>query len=221
MIAKQIFDGARGFDCNVVLSAQEYNLFKGHNYDFTCRYIPRITPKGYDLTPTEVLRIMDSGLGLMPVQHVEAENGWIPSITKGQQYGEKAADYCTSIGISQGTNIWLDLEGVDRSVHDDDIIEYCNYWYRCVAVAGFVPGIYLGWHNGLTARQAYYRLEFEHYWAAYNLNMDEEPIVRGCQMRQKVANIFDFPDGIKGIVIDVNIVRADKLAGLPIAMFAE
>lgn len=221
MIAKQLPNGSRGFDCNVILSDQEYQLFKDHAYDFVCRYIPRITLKGYDLTATEVERIMNVGMGLMPVQHVEAENGWIPTITKGQQYGEKAAEYCTAIGIAPETNVFLDLEGVDRSVHYDNIIEYCNYWYDNVAAAGFTPGVYLGWHNGLSARQAYYSLKFEHYWAAYNLNYDEEPLQRGCQMRQKVANVLDYPDGLKGIAVDVNIVKTDKLGGLPIAMFAE
>src|SRR5437879_11294103 len=59
------------------------------------------------------------------------------------------------------------------------VIDYCNRWHAAVAGAGYVPGLYVGFHCGLDATQLYRALRFSHYWCAYNLNADEMPIVRG------------------------------------------
>jgi hypothetical protein len=77
-----------------------------------------------------------------------------------------------------------------------------------------VPGLYIGWRCGLTPDQLYYKLKFAHFWAAYNLNNDEEPSVRGVQMKQNAALKSDIPPGM-GAPIDTDRVLIDKLGGLP------
>src|SRR3989441_2765767 len=87
-------------------------------------------------------------------------------------------------------------------------------WHAAVAGAGYVPGLYVGFHCGLDATQLYRALRFSHYWGAYNLNADEMPIVRGLQMKQSLCKP---PDAVPGHTFEfqVDTVRADALGGHP------
>src|SRR2546426_4874236 len=87
-------------------------------------------------------------------------------------------------------------------------------WHAAVAGAGYVPGVYVGFHCGLDATQLYRALRFSHYWGAYNLNADEMPIVRGLQMKQSLCKP---PDAVPGHTFEfqVDTVRADALGGHP------
>jgi len=57
-------------------------------------------------------------------------------------------------------------------------------------------------------------LRFTHYWGAYNLNVDQAPIVRGLQMKQSEREAADLVAGVK-LAFQVDRVRADKLGGRP------
>jgi hypothetical protein len=57
--------------------------------------------------------ILNSGLALMAIQHVEA-TGWHPSAALGTQYGQTAVAHAAEIGFPAKVNMWLDLEGVAR-----------------------------------------------------------------------------------------------------------
>lgn len=206
--------GARGFDADATITAAIAGAFAGHGYRFCVRYVRREVKHPHDLTADEATIILDAGLALMAVQHVESEESWVASAGKGSANGQAAAEDATAIGIPSGVTVWCDLEGVAVETPAQDVIDYCNQWHSVVAAAGFVPGLYVGYHAGLNASQLYRSLRFTHYWSAYNLNADQAPAVRGVQMRQAVPKNLDRVPGV-ALEFQVDSIRADALGGLP------
>ncbi|HTE45058.1 MAG TPA: glycoside hydrolase domain-containing protein [Gemmatimonadaceae bacterium] len=206
--------GIRGFDANATITAGIAAAFAAHGYHFCVRYIRRDAVHAHDLSATEATTILDAGLALMPVQHVESEEAWIPSMGKGAANGEAAAMDATAIGVPSGVTVWCDLEGVAVGTPAQDVIDYCNRWHSVVAGAGFVPGLYVGFHAGLNPNQLYRSLRFSHYWAAYNLNSDQAPAIRGVQMKQAVPKPLD---RVPGTIVEfqVDTIRGDALGGMP------
>jgi Domain of unknown function (DUF1906) len=206
-------DGQMGFDCDHALTADECKLFVDASYAFVVRYVPRTTRHPQDLTADEVDVILTSGLGLMVVQHVEAADPpwWVPSGEKGGNYGATASRESIACGIPSGVSVWCDLEGVDPHAPASAVLDYCTRWFKCVAAAGFLPGLYVGYNPGLSPSQLY-SLPFTHYWSSYNLNTDQYPAVRGVQMKQSEYPGVDDVPGI-GFQFDVNHTMADKLGG--------
>jgi hypothetical protein len=84
-----------------------------------------------------------------------------------------------------------------------------------VELAGFRPGLYVGYGARLTADQLYWKLRFDSYWSAYNLNADHVPAVRGVQMRQHAASLEDLIIGFTNQTMDVDTIHADALGGTP------
>lgn len=207
--------GLRGFDCDRPITRDEAKKFFDKNYRFAVRYVVRQTPHDRDLSLHEIDALFNAGLAVMPVQHVESESDWTPSLDKGTSNGRNASNMCASLGFPATANVWLDLEGVSTAVSATTIAQYCNAWFDQVKAGGFTPGIYVGWHCGLTPDQLFRKLKFKHYWAAYNLNRDEEPATRGIQMKQGAAKKADKPAGVV-IDMDTDVIKADKLGGLPI-----
>ncbi len=70
----------------------------------------------------------------------------------------------------------------------------------------------MGYGARLSADQLYRRLKFTRYFAAYNLNLDQYPAVRGVCARQHEAKPGDRPDGVR-FPIDVDTTTADALGG--------
>jgi len=206
--------GVRGFDVNAPLTADSAAAFSRHGYRYAIRYVRRQPKHKYDLTADEANAILDTGLALGVVQHVESAGAWTPTADKGAANGEVAAEEATAIGIPAGVCVWCDLEGVARGTPADAVIDYCNRWHAAVAAAGFVPGLYVGWHCGLTQSQLYRSLRFTHYWGAYNLDTDEAPAVRGLQMRQGAARPVDRVTGFD-VAFDTDVVVGDALGGFP------
>ena len=206
--------GIRGFDADVAITPQIAAAFSEHGYRFCVRYVRRQTFHEQDLTAAEARVILDAGLAFMAVQHVESEDSWTANGDKGQANGSVAAKEATAIGIPSGTTVWCDLEGVAKTSSAEDVAAYCNAWHERVAAAGFVPGLYVGWHCGLTPAQLYRSLRFTHYWAAYNLNADEYPLTRGVQMKQGAARALDRVPGFS-FEFDTDTILGDKLGGMP------
>ncbi len=206
--------GVRGFDANVRVTPQIAAAFSEHGYRFCVRYVRREAFHEQDLNAAEARVILDAGLAFMAVQHVKSEDSWTPTIASGEANGAVAAKEATAIGIPSGTTVWCDLEGVDTATPAADVAAYCNAWHERVAAAGFVPGLYVGWHSGLTPQQLYRSLRFTHYWAAYNLNSDEYPATRGVQMRQSAARPLDRVPGFS-FEFQTDTILGDKLGGLP------
>jgi Domain of unknown function (DUF1906) len=208
-------DGVRGFDTAVKLTPQVATAFFDHGYRYAVRYVRRDHPHpGVDLDASEAEALLATGLGLMIVQHVESETSWTPTADKGRGNGEAAAVECMRIGVPHGLSVWCDLEGVVSGTPAPAVIDYCNRWHQTVASAGYLPGLYVGWQCGLTSKQLYEELRFTHYWAAYNLNSDEAPAVRGVQMKQGGAKPTDRPPGVT-IEFDTDRARTDALGGRP------
>lgn len=208
--------GTRGFDCNAPVDSEGARAFWQHGYRFAVRYVRRREAHTYDLSVGEIGRLLDAGLALMVVQHVESEAAWKPNGIVGREYGTTAAAACRELGIPSGVTVWCDLEGVAPGVDPTEVASYCQAWYGAVRGADYQPGLYVGWHAGLSAESLYHHLSFQRYWAAYNLNRDQEPAVRGVQMRQHAAKPGDTPAN-NPFAIDTDTVDADRFGGLPTA----
>lgn len=197
--------GIRGFDANAVISAPVARQFVEAGYRFCVRYVGRTQMASHDLTAGEAQTLLDAGLALMPVQHVEAGE-WAASGSLGAQYGANAAQFVSAIGFPPGVTVWLDLESVSTSSAAADVIAYCDNWYDAVAAAGYSPGVYVGWQPMLTNSQLYTSLKFKHYWGAYNV--DAVIPERGWQMKQSPTHTQ-----IAGIDHDDNVTHVDGLGG--------
>lgn len=200
---------AKGFDANVTITAGVAQAFVQAGYQFCIRYVGRTQMAGHDLTASEAATILQAGLALMVVQHVE-EPQWTPSGSLGTEYGANAARFTRAIGVPGGVNVWLDLEGVAEGVPAQDVADYCNNWYAQVKAAGYAPGLYVGYGAGL-GPQGLYDLKFQHYWSAYNLNDDQHPAVRGVQMRQVTGG--GTVGGLTTESYDDDFTQTDALGG--------
>lgn len=207
-------DGVRGFDTTETVSSSAAIAFRRAGYRYSVRYVRREKPHASALKASEARSLLSAGIGLMIVQYVESESAWTPSAAKGTKNGGVAASECELLGVTWGVTVWCDLEGVAPGTASQRVIDYCNSWHEAVSGAGYVPGVYVGYHAGLTPTQLYRALRFTHYWAAYNLNVDQYPARRGVQMKQSRARASDRP---KGVTIDFQTdrVSADALGGRP------
>lgn len=211
--------GAKGFDANLTITGEIARAFKEQGYQFCIRYVGRVQNASYDLTAAEARIILGAGLALMVVQHVKQE-GWQPTGDLGTQYGADAAQFVRAIGLPPGVSVWCDLEGVAPGTSAADTIAYCNNWCDGVAAAGYSPGLYVGWHSGLTAEQLYDSLRFKHYWQAYNLDQDEVPSVRGVQLRQSPGTGGTIA-GVTTESYDDDYTMLDQLGGTAIWLAPE
>lgn len=196
-------NGAAGFDVNSVLTAAQAQGFKNAGYSFCVRYVPRKPElQAGNLTNAEALNILDAGLALMAVQHVELPP-WRPNTNLGTLYGKYAATYAQNIvALPPGMNLWCDLEGVAPGTPVQDVIAYCQAWYYAVHYAGYVPGLYVGYDVILTPDQLYNDISFQHYWRAYN---GPEVTTRGFQLIQKTEK------KLGDVTFDPDVAQTDGL----------
>jgi hypothetical protein len=202
--------GAAGFDANVTITASIAQAFYSAGYKFCIRYVGRTQMANHDLTASEARTILGAGLALMVVQHV-LEPGWEPTASLGQEYGTNAGVFAKQIGVPPGVNVWCDLEGVAGDAPASNVAAYCNQWYAQVQQAGYVPGLYVGYGAGLNSQDLYNKLNFQHYWSAYNLDGDQYPAVRGVQMRQKTGK--GTVGGLTTESYDDDFTQTDALGG--------
>lgn len=197
--------GLKGFDTNTIVTAEVAQQFKAQGYSFCARYLSRGTSQGSnDLSSAEAATILTAGLALIAVQHVAAA-GWVPSASLGTTNGTNAANNAISVGLPIGMNIWCDLEGVDTGTASSVVIDYCQAWYKAVAAAGYVPGLYVGANCVLTGQKLYSNLSYQHYWKS----MSNVPMVatRGYQLVQGAETT------VNGIGIDSDTTQNDNLGG--------
>lgn len=195
----------RGFDKNIAIaSLVEAQDYYNQGFRFCLRYLSLGTGQAHgDLSSLEASWILQAGLALMPVQHVRF-SPWDPNGPLGTQTGAHATSNAINVGFPPGVNVWLDLEGIRIGTNPQNVINYCNSWYAQVAVAGYVPGIYVGSNCILDSNQLYNDLKFEHYWRAGGNIPDVA--TRGYQMIQHIPN--DPNDDL-----DTNITQTDQLGG--------
>jgi hypothetical protein len=217
IIATSAAEGSFGFDCNTIVRPNDAAAFIAAGYKFAIRYVPRIGALPHDITSAELRMLLNAGLGVMLVQHVERDSPpwWTPTEAKGMAYGERAAEYAASVGYPKGATLWLDLEGIVPKTDAEIVIRYANAWFDKVHAAAFQPGVYVGYGAILTATQLYRGLKFQRYWGALNLDADQFPATRGLCMKQHDAHgLFAPPKGVT-LAIDVDTVHGDNLGGLP------
>ena len=193
-----------GFDCDTAITAEIAEQFYAQGYKFCFRYLSLDVEPSQDLSPGEATDILNSGLALMPVQHVR-KLGWSPTQSLGQQDGQDAVANAQDVGFPAGVNVWCDLEGASDTAQPQDVIDYSQAWYDAVNVAGYVPGLYVGAGAILTGQQLY-DLPFEHYWRSQSRVPDIPN--RGYQVVQLMP-----PIQINGISVDIDIVQNDKKGG--------
>jgi glycoside hydrolase-like protein len=213
-------DGVRGFDTAEPVTPAAARDFRSRGYRFCVRYVRRDKPHASSLSANEARSLLAAGIGLMLVQYVESETAWNPTRAKGTRNGGIAAAEAEKLGVPWGVTIWCDLEGVASATASQRVIDYCNAWHSAVSGAGYVPGVYVGYHAGLTATQLYRALRFTHYWGAYNLNTDRYPAVRSLQMKQSQPRPQDVVPRAR-ISFQVDKVVADALGGLPTLLAPE
>jgi hypothetical protein len=193
-----------GFDSNTIITTSIAQQCVAQGYKFCLRYLSLGEQASKDLSEPEATNILNSGLALMPVQHVRLP-GWSPTQSLGQQYGQSAATNAQSVGFPAGVNVWCDLEGVNPAAAPDDVIAYCEAWFQAVNAAGFFPGIYVGASAILTGQQLF-DLSFKHYWRSQS-RVPEIP-TRGYQLLQLYPAI-----SINGIAVDIDITQNDNSGG--------
>jgi len=208
--AQEAPSGAIGFDADTVLSAGLAQTFVQNGFTFVIRYLSlgESEDEG-DLSTVEAQNILNSGLALMAVQHVDYP-GWTPSETLGGQYGANAAANAQEVGLPGGINIWLDLEGVAHGVPASDVIAYCNAWFAAVAGAGYVPGLYVGADAILNGQELYYDLSVEYYWQSGSAVPPVD--VRGYCMVQTISDAYE----IDGCAYDRDVIQADNMGSTPV-----
>jgi len=199
-----------GFDTNCPLTAAQAAKFFVSGFRFAMRYVPRVRRHDNDLSAEEVGLILESGMAVGAVQHVESESSWMPSFQKGQDFGGVAAEQAIACGLLLDTIVCCDLEGVAVGVPHSVVMDYCAEWHAQVLAAGFTPDLYVGWHCGLTPDELA-SLPFTQYWGAYNLNADQRPSGRGVSMQQ---HVMQAPHGCPDI--DSDTIFPDKLGMMPI-----
>jgi hypothetical protein len=206
--------GSRGFDCNAKVSRADAARFYAAGYRFAVRYVRRATVNPQDITAGEIAGLLEAGLGVMLVQHFAGE-GWHPTADMGRMYGTTAALDASRVGYPRGAQLWCDLEGVAAGTPPSVVIDYCNRWHESVQTAGFRPGLYVGYGARLTATQLFRALRFDRYWAAYNLNADQYPAVRGVCMRQHAFPLAKHRVPGVHFEYDVDDLGTDALGGSP------
>ena len=199
----QIEDAASsvsGFDSDAVLSPESAQQFFSQGYRFCLRYLAH-AQASLNLSGQEAADILNSGLALMPVQHVRAA-GWSPDQDLGQQDGREAVSLAQTIGFPAGVNVWCDLEEVNTSSKMRDVLDYCRAWYRAVGASGYLPGLYIGTGTLLTGQQLF-DLPFRHYWRSSS-SVPELP-KRGYQLIQFSPTIQ-----LNGISVDLDVALPDN-----------
>lgn len=193
-----------GFDCDTTLSASLAQAFYAQGYKFCFRYLSRETESAQDLSELEATDIVNSGLALIPVQHVRSQ-GWSPNQNLGHEDGQNAAQNAQLVGFPAGVSVWCDLEGVNGAAQAQDVIDYCEAWYEAVQAAGYASGLYVGAGALLTGQQLY-DLSFQHYWRSQS-RVPEIPN-RGYQLIQLFPSIE-----INGVGVDIDVAQNDKEGG--------
>lgn len=210
--------GTKGFDANVVITSEVARAFYSRGYRFAIRYVPRVKRRPNDLSRAELAVLMRAGLAVNVVQHV-ALPGWYPDGPLGTMYGQVAALEADDAGYTVGATLWCDLEEVAAAATRQQVIAYVNAWTAAVSDAGYQPGLYVGYRCGLSAQDLFHALNVRAYWAAYNLDADKYPAVRGVCMRQHATGNSDRVPGVS-FEFDVNLAGKDAMGDSPTFMLA-
>lgn len=184
-------NNSKGFDhSDYRLNLTQAKSYVAKGLKFCIRYIPNpLYDANNNLTKSEADQILESGLWLgvcqRPCKATESSS-WVPTPQMGEEWGASAAKISTEVGLSPGTTVWVDLEGVQAGTPSSHIVGFCNQWFDQVNKAGFEAGVYVGFDSILTPEQLDSWLTTRHFWRDQN----QQEIPRKYQLRQLVETSF-------------------------------
>jgi Domain of unknown function (DUF1906) len=198
--------GAIGCDTDTVLTAESAKALNATGRLFVARYLSLVEgERPGDLTQAEAQTILDAGLCLFPVQHVNGP-GWAPTAALGDAHGTAAAVDAAGVGFPSGVCVALDLEGAEAGAAAADVIAYCNSWANQVRAANYLPLLYVGAQCGLSGFQLYHELSFTRYWKS-------ESAVPALPARGYCMIQFPLEAAVAGVSIDRDEAQNDGLGG--------
>ena len=203
-----------GFDTNTKLNAKTaQNLTRaplpnGNVSKFCWRYVSLSNPLPGDLDIEERDAILNAGLTLLLVQHVNYP-GWFAAATLGSSHGQAAAAHAKLVEYPQGAHLACDLEGVNDESTPAQVIDYVNGWCRAVIAAGYLPCLYVGYACGLTPQQLWELPLVSRYWSDFG---KRNVANRGftCVQSPQVT--------VAGVQVDPDHAMPDKLGGCLVGM---
>jgi len=157
------------------------------------------------INAARVAHILDAGMAYVPVtlagEYADGPNDEIAQLK--------------ALGIPLGVTVFLDLEGM-KAFRTDPValIGKINEWALAVAVAGYVPGLYVGVPQPLTSDELW-ALKVQRYWRGQGSIRDRnnalaEPTGCGWCMTQM------FPSYTRGNTwVDANMIGADYKGRMP------
>ena len=158
-----------------------------------------------DITAKEVENFMAAGLGLMLYPRPR-NPGWLPSAALGKADAGVFVAKATAAKYMPGGSTWDDLEGIGGN--GAATVAYANEKAVDMKAARFFPGDYVGFDVPLTGDELFHDLVVTCYWRS----VSDVPDVtsRSYAMVQVAENVR-----VAGTVVDISVVRADKLGGRP------
>ncbi len=169
---------------------------KGAGIDFMYGYLgvinkPRV---GY---------ILDAGMAFMAVT------------LAGQYDGSRSVSQAQAIGMSPGSSVCLDVEGVVAYRSDPiALATIVNEWADTIRAAGFSPGVYIGSPQPFTSQELW-MLHVQRYWRGQGRIVDRhnslsEPWNCGWCCTQM------YPSVVRGgILVDIDVIGQDYLGRVP------
>lgn len=156
-----------GFSCDKRLSALQAKGFYEDGFRFCLRdFYSKPNKIKKNLDQEEMVNILDSGLAIMPVYHINNQN-WQPSAELARFHGEQVTKDAKALGMPAGLNVWCYITGLANDVSIQDVIIYCNHWYDAVMEHGYVPALFVNSCLPLSGNQLFCYLNFKHFCRHY------------------------------------------------------
>jgi len=181
-------------DTNIRLNPVVLSAVKAQGYTGVIRYVPLPgLDDTNDIHPDELDAIMESGLGLMLVQHVRFPH-WDPRDHSGAADAQTAAQFASQVGYLPGAHIFIDLEGIVPGT-GGATKAFAGAWAKTIAAAGYNAGCYVGFDVPLTPQELYDLEVINSYWSDAGLRA---VAVRGFALKQEseiaIAGVSFDPD---------------------------
>jgi hypothetical protein len=174
------------------------------------RYVPLPGVNGTkDIHQDEVDAIMETGLGLLLVQHVRFPH-WDPRDHAGAADAQVAVQFAKQAGYLPGAHIFVDLEGIVPGT-GKATKAFTEAWAATIRDAGYLAGCYVGFDVPLNPQELFDLHGINSYWSDAGPRLVAE---RGFAIKQHA------PIAIDDISFDPDTIQADRKGETPIWMIA-
>jgi hypothetical protein len=201
---------AKIVDTNVRLNPAILKAVQTAGYAGVVRYVP-LPGVGdtKDIHSDELDAVMETGLGLLLVQHVRFPH-WDPRDHAGAADAQVAVNFAMQAGYLRGAHIFLDLEGIVPGT-GKATKAFAEAWAATVVAAGYLAGCYVGFDLPLSPQELFDLHGINSYWSDAG---PREVAVRGFAIKQH-AEIT-----IAGVPFDPDTVQLDGKGETPLWMIA-